>query len=92
MHADVAMVTYNPTYTDELPVIEAAAKLKKGILIKKGLASGYLQKIADVDPVQKTLDFILGHSGVSSVVVGTTSAEHLKHNVECALQTTLATP
>jgi hypothetical protein len=38
---DVVMATYNPSYTEDAPVIEAAAKSGKGVLIKKALNSGH---------------------------------------------------
>lgn len=84
-HSDMAMVTYNPTYTDELPVIQYAEQVKKGILIKKAFASGHLDKIAGDDPVQTAMDFIFAQPGVSSIILGTINPKHLVHNVECAL-------
>ncbi len=84
-YSDVAMVTYNPVTTEELPVITEAHKLNKGILIKKGLASGHLQKLADANPVQTAMDFIFKQPGVGSVVVGTINQQHLRDNVECAI-------
>ncbi len=39
---DVVMVTHNLNYQDEICVINKAEKLNKGVLIKKGLASGHL--------------------------------------------------
>jgi aryl-alcohol dehydrogenase-like predicted oxidoreductase len=83
--ADVAMVTYNPIAVDEKPVIDAAYAHNKGILIKKALASGYLNKIGTDDPVQTVMDFILNTPGVSSVIVGTINPAHLKENVKAAL-------
>lgn len=82
-HADVVMMTYNPLYTDEKPVITYAHEKNKGILIKKAFASGHLQKIANVDPVQTAMDFIFQEQGVTSVMLGTLKKEHLAHNVQC---------
>ncbi len=83
-HADVAMVTYYPGYTDELAVIEHARKNRKGILIKKALASGHLQQIANDNPVAASMKFIFAEPGVTSVVVGTINADHLRENVKAA--------
>jgi aryl-alcohol dehydrogenase-like predicted oxidoreductase len=71
--ADLAMVTYNPNYTDEKPVLDFAAKHNKGIFIKKAFGSGHLNP-ADCLP------FILAHAGVSSVILGTISPHHLIEN------------
>lgn len=72
-HADVAMVTFNPTYTDEREVIAYAQQAKKGILIKKAFASGH-------HVAGNILSFISDEPGVTSIIVGTLSAEHLKAN------------
>jgi aryl-alcohol dehydrogenase-like predicted oxidoreductase len=82
--ADVAMVTYNPIATDEIAVIDAAVMQHKGILIKKALASGYLDKIGTKDPLQTVMDFIFKTNGVSSVIVGTINPNHLTQNVQAA--------
>jgi aryl-alcohol dehydrogenase-like predicted oxidoreductase len=88
-HADVAMVTYNPTHTEELPVIQAAEKALKGILIKKAFASGHLDKIATENPVRKAMDFIFATHGVSSVIVGTINPQHLAANLQAAIEAIL---
>lgn len=85
-HADVVMVTYNPLQTEELPVIQHAQAKNKGVLIKKALASGHLEKISAVDPVQTALQFIFREPGVSSVILGTINKNHLAHNVECLMR------
>ncbi|HSX20897.1 MAG TPA: aldo/keto reductase [Gammaproteobacteria bacterium] len=85
-HSDVAMVTHNPSYTEELPVIEQAAKSHKGILIKKGFASGHLNKLGEQNPVQAAMDFILAEPGISSIIVGTINPKHLSENAACATQ------
>lgn len=76
--ADVAMVTYNPEYLDELPVIQAAAQLNKGIFIKKAFASGKL-------PAAEAINFILKQPGISSIILGTINPEHLRVNVAYAI-------
>lgn len=79
--SDVVMVTYNPIETAEQPVIAKAFELNKGVLIKKALASGHLQKIPGEDPVKTALQFILQEPGVSSIILGTLDPQHLAHNV-----------
>lgn len=80
--ADVVMVTYNPLHTEELPVIQYAHKHNKNVLIKKALMSGHLSQ-TDSDPVKTAMEFIFREPGVSSVIVGTLSKEHLVQNVRC---------
>jgi aryl-alcohol dehydrogenase-like predicted oxidoreductase len=82
-HADLAMVTYHPRYTDEHDVIVAAKQKHKGILIKKAFASGHLQLFGSEDPVKASLEFILKEPGVTSVIVGTVNPVHLKESVRC---------
>ena len=78
--ADVAMVTYNLQHDEEIPVIEHAAAHDKGILIKKAFASGHLAE--DIgDPVQESLNQILGTPGVGSIIAGTINPKHLQENV-----------
>lgn len=84
--SDVVMVTHNPVYTDEQSVIAYAEQNKKGVFIKKALASGHLQKISAVDPVREAMRFIFQERGVGSVIVGTLNPEHLTHNVQCAAE------
>lgn len=85
-YSDVAMVTYRPDYQDELPVIEAAAKAGKGILLKKALASGHLTQLPGEDPIQATLDFIFKTPGVASVIIGTINPKHLDELVNKMLK------
>ncbi len=82
--ADIVMVMHNPVYTDEQAVIEYAHKKNKGVLIKKALASGHLNKIPSKDPVLDALKFIFQAPGVSSVIMGTLNPSHLTRNIECA--------
>lgn len=77
---DVVMATYNPGYIDELPVLQRAAELNKGILIKKGLQSGHADAAAGGSGVEQALRFVF-EQPVHSVVVGTINPEHLKQNV-----------
>lgn len=85
-HADVAMVMYNPTTTEELPVIEYAAEHNKGILIKKAFASGHLNKFSGANPVQTAMDFIFAQPGINSIILGTINPAHLSENANCAVE------
>jgi aryl-alcohol dehydrogenase-like predicted oxidoreductase len=71
---DVMMLTYNPGYTGDLPVIAEAAAAGKGVLIKKALASGHA-----ADPAL-ALRMAAAIAGVSSIVVGTLSPANLRAN------------
>ncbi len=80
---EVVMVTYNPDHRDEEPVLAECARLGKGVLLKKLLASGHLA--GDVaDPVQAAMDLAFSHPGTSSAIVGTISPAHLRDNVLAA--------
>jgi len=72
---DVVMASYNLAYTDELPVLQRAAELNKGVLIKKGLQSGHAQS------VEEALRFVFAQPAVHSVIVGTINPSHLRDNV-----------
>ncbi len=83
---DVVMAAYNPVYTDELPVLEAAAAQGKAVLVKKAFASGHLDKFSGTNPVEQALSFILAQAGATSVVLGTLNPKHLRENVAVALE------
>jgi aryl-alcohol dehydrogenase-like predicted oxidoreductase len=83
---DLVMATCNPAYPDEIPVLEAAARQGKGVLIKKGLRSGHL---SGPDGVRNALRFIFAQRGVSSLIVGTLNPRHLQDNAT-ALEQVLA--
>ncbi len=76
--SDIVMVTCNPAYPDEIPVIEAAAQQGRGVLIKKGLQSGH---IAGPDGVREALRYIFAQPGVSGLIVGTINPAHLHSNL-----------
>ncbi|HRJ53814.1 MAG TPA: aldo/keto reductase [Candidatus Thiothrix moscowensis] len=81
---DVVMAAYNPTYTDELPVLEAAAQQNKAVLVKKAFASGHLDKLGGENPVEQALAFAFAQPGVTGVVLGTINPRHLRENVAIA--------
>ena len=77
---DLVMITYNWRQREKLPVIRAAQATNKGVLIKKGLLSGHLDRIAEPDPIVASLSSIYAEPGISSVVVGTLNPTHLRAN------------
>lgn len=81
-HMDVVMATYNPSYTDELPVLQRAAELNKGVMIKKGLQSGHADSAVGGGGVEAALRFVFAQPAVHSVIVGTINPQHLRDNVE----------
>ena len=80
---DVVMATYNPSYTEDLPVIEAAQKSGKGVLIKKALNSGH-DALGAPTSAATALQAALGLGGVSAAIVGTINPAHLRANAEAA--------
>ncbi|TAK79264.1 MAG: aldo/keto reductase [Gammaproteobacteria bacterium] len=84
-HADMAMVCFNPAYTNEREVITHAHQHQKGIFIKKALASGHLHTLVVANPIVDTIKFILSEPGVTSIIVGTINPAHLQ---ECSVNHT----
>jgi aryl-alcohol dehydrogenase-like predicted oxidoreductase len=80
-HCDVVMATCNLTDDHDLPVIGRAHELQKGVLVKKGLQSGHADKTAGGAGVEKAMEYIFSHAGISSVIVGTINPEHLRENI-----------
>ncbi|MDH4555065.1 aldo/keto reductase [Pseudomonas sp. BN417] len=81
---DCAMVTYNLNEQAEKPVLDFALQQNKGILVKKGLASGHACLDSGIDPVRASFELIFGHPGVTSAIIGTINPLHLTHNVATA--------
>ncbi|MBL3601073.1 MAG: aldo/keto reductase [gamma proteobacterium endosymbiont of Lamellibrachia anaximandri] len=75
---DLVMATCNLDYNDELPVLTAAARANKGVLVKKGLMSGFVK---DAEGVSRSMSFIFSQPGVSSMIAGTINPAHLRSNV-----------
>lgn len=81
---DVLMLTYNRSDTSQRPVIEQAQKAGKGVLVKKGLASGHAVGDGDSagsNSVADNFRFLLEPPGISSIIVGTINPEHLCENI-----------
>ncbi|MCU7808441.1 MAG: aldo/keto reductase [Candidatus Thiodiazotropha sp. (ex Semelilucina semeliformis)] len=75
---DLVMATCNLDYNDELPVLQAAEREGKGVLVKKGLMSGHVR---GEEGVRRSMEFIFSQPGVSSMIVGTINPDHLASNV-----------
>ncbi len=81
---DVLMLAYNYSDSTQAPVIEQARKAGKGVLIKKGLASGHAVHGAGSDKtptVAENFRFLLEPPGISSIIVGTINPDHLRQNI-----------
>lgn len=83
---DVVMATCNLDYNDELPVLTAAQRYGKGVLIKKGLMSGHVRGESGVE---QSFAHVFAQPGVTSMIVGTLNPDHLHANVD-ALERVLA--
>lgn len=83
---DVVMLTLNPSERADEGAVEAALETGAGVLVKKALASGHLDRLAPEgrSPIEESLRFVLGRSGVTSVIVGTINPAHLAENAEAA--------
>ena len=86
---DLLMVTYNLSEQDQAPLLDACADCGKGVLIKKALASGHLDRLpgggsGGEDPVAASMKFVLSHPATTAAVIGTITPRHLRSNVEAA--------
>ncbi|WP_116367883.1 aldo/keto reductase [Parahaliea mediterranea] len=81
--SDCVMLTYNLGYREEAAVLAECARLGKGALIKKALASGHLSDKVE-DPVRASMELIFSHPGSSAAIVGTITPAHLAANVAAA--------
>jgi len=89
---DVVMIEYSPVARQGGLGIDAARLRGVGVLVKKALGSGHLEGVlsrtppeiraASLGTVEAALRFALGKAGVTSVVLGTSNAEHLRANAE----------
>ncbi len=75
--ADVLMVEYHADDTSHAEVMSEAASRDVGVLVKKGLAAGHL-------PADEAIRFVLGHAGVSSLVIGGLNIDHIRGNLAAA--------
>ncbi len=84
---DVLMLAYNRSDNSQAPVIEQARKAGKGVLIKKGLASGHAVRASareENHSVEENFRFIFQRPGISSIIAGTINPDHLRENIAAA--------
>jgi aryl-alcohol dehydrogenase-like predicted oxidoreductase len=79
--SDAVMVSYNKTHLGEKAVIDYAHAQGKAVLVKKGLASGHVNTLGDLE---KNIRFILETPGVTSLVFGSLSAANIINNIKAA--------
>lgn len=90
--SDGVMATYNALYADELPVLDFCLAQKKGVLIKKALASGHLSTANTGDQAisaEESLRTVLAHAAVTSAIVGTINLQHLEANIQAVIQSVI---
>lgn len=80
-HSDVIMLPYHLEDTSHTPVIAKAEYLRKGIFIKKLLASGH---DCQPDRMQQVYQQGLSHPAVSSMIIGTINPLHLQQHIDLA--------
>jgi aryl-alcohol dehydrogenase-like predicted oxidoreductase len=76
--ADAIMVEYHIDDMSHAEVIAAAAGRGVGVVVKKGLASGRLAPA-------EAITFVLGSSGVTSLVIGGLNLDHIRTNIQLAV-------
>jgi len=80
---DVVMVTYNPWFRDEEPILDAAAQAGTSVFLKKALGSGWFGGEAPPEnPVAAAFDFVFRHPATTAAIVGTINPQHLRENCE----------
>lgn len=85
--SDIVMVTLNISHLDEIPVIEQAQTMNKGVLIKKAFASGHaVHNEKTSHSALDNLQVVLGQPGVTSAICGTINPDHLSENIKAAIQ------
>lgn len=79
---DVVMVTYNLEQQDQA-VVDFAQKNNKGVIVKKGLMSGHVNKDGS-DLVRASMQLVFSQPAIHSMIVGTINPSHLRQNVSLA--------
>lgn len=79
---DIVMLTYNLEQQDQ-KVVDYAKQNNKGVLVKKGLMSGHINKAGE-DLIRDSMRLIFSQTAISSMIVGTINPDHLKNNVQIA--------
>ena len=80
-NCDVVMATCNIDDEHDIPVIERAKQLNKGVVIKKGLQSGHADRSAGGAGIEAAFEHVFAQQGVTSMIVGTINLKHLEENV-----------
>ncbi len=75
--SDVLMLEYNLNRKQNKKEIQQAFENGIGVVVKKGLGSGWLAP-------ETAIRFVLSHQGVSTLLIATSKVEHLKENIEFA--------
>lgn len=75
--ADAIMIEYHPDARALEPVVGEAAEAGVQVMVKKGLASGRLS-------AAEAVRFVLSNPGVTSMVIGSLSADHMRENMRIA--------
>ncbi|HWB20359.1 MAG TPA: aldo/keto reductase, partial [Phycisphaerales bacterium] len=76
----ILMTAFNKEDQSHANVIQEAQGTGVGVLIKKGLASGHLS-------ATDAIPFLLENQGISSVVIGGLSIDHVRANIRIAEET-----
>ena len=74
---DAIMVEYHPQNRSLETIMTAAQRRGIAVVVKKSLASGTLTP-------KEAIPFVLNHTAVSSIVVGSLSLDHLGENLRIA--------
>ncbi len=82
--AGVLMLEIDPERQADRALLADAAAAGAGVLVKKALASGHLDRLPGADPVARAMDRLFALAGVSSVIVGTIDPAHLRQNARAA--------
>ena len=90
--SDCVMVTWNLRESAEKPAVDYCHQHRKGVLIKKALASGHITGTDRGNTVAESLSMLFSHPGVTSAIVGTINPRHLRSNVETAIEVTRKSP
>lgn len=75
--ADVLMVEYHLADRSQEAALESAAAAGLGIVVKKGLSAGHLS-------AAEAIPFVLANRAVSTMIVGSLNANHLRANLQFA--------
>ena len=79
--SDMVMATLTPQYRAELPVLERAAELGRGVLLKKVFNSGHIISSGE-DNIRTAFALAFDQPAVASAIIGTINPEHLMANAK----------